>query len=88
MIDAKQTLADLIAARNKERGIADDKRTRDILQRAFGDAPMSDFAKRTIELGKIRRGEIPDTRTLPKRGSVAWQILNAARKRDGLEPLK
>jgi hypothetical protein len=56
--------------------------------RDIAGAPMTEKAAEIIRLGKIRRGEIVDERTLPPKGSTAWKILNSARKRDGLEPLK
>jgi hypothetical protein len=83
MINAKKTLADVIAELNRKRGRADDRRTEAILKDAFGSQPMTEKAARIIELGKIRRGEIVDERMLPKKGSLALKIVNAGRKARG-----
>jgi hypothetical protein len=78
-----QTLADLIRSSNKERGVADDRRTREILQDALG-RPIAK-ADAIIRAGQLARGEIEDVRLRPKPGSFAEKVLIACRKRDGLE---
>jgi hypothetical protein len=90
------TLADLIRRTNAERGRADDERTREILESAFGTAdlrdmhgkPVSETARRILEAGAKRRAEIDKpTFSNDKAGRFARAVVNAARKRDGKEPL-
>jgi hypothetical protein len=50
------------------------------LRDAFG-APVTETAAKIILMGKIRRGEIPDPRSVPPPGSKARAILNAGRRR-------
>jgi hypothetical protein len=47
----------------------------------------SSTAAKIVLMGKIRRAEITDDSLVPPEGSMARRIIDAARKRDGREPL-
>jgi hypothetical protein len=62
--------------------------TVDLVQRAVNPIDADTLAAKIIKSGQLRRAEIPDDRLLPKKGSVAWQILQAARKARNEDPLE
>jgi hypothetical protein len=72
------------------------RETHEIVSRAFDAVdlrdingnPVTEVARRILLAGMKRRAEIADDSLAPPKGSMARRIIDAARKRDGLEPLK
>jgi hypothetical protein len=56
--------------------------------RDINGAPLTEVARRILAAGMKRRAEITDDSLVPPKGSMARRIIDAARKRDGLGPLK
>jgi hypothetical protein len=90
------TIADLIRRTNAERGRADDERTAEILQSAFGAQPLTDIsgnpisetARLILAAGAKRRAEIQTPVFADdKHGKFARAVVNAARKAKNQEPI-